>query len=782
MMRPAALQSRPLATLALVAVCGIALADVFSALLPTWFWFACVIAALSLTWWGLTFARLLGLTALVFACRHSATLDATFRHPLFHTLNERTAPLNIVAEGRIEKPLRRDLPGTEPGQAIFIAQKINAPYDGLTWHGQARLHLFNQRDTDLAQGVYQIEGQLRLAPLPDNPGQFNQRDQDLRHGMVGELRAKRITPVALDSWNLVAWLDHGAERCREWIKTALNAGLDNDDDARKIILATVLGGAEADARELEQPFRATGTLHIFAVSGLHVGIIGWILWILLKPLGASRAAMAIIVGISLFGYAFITGLRPSTVRAAVMAAVLLSGELWHRRSDVLNSLGAAALLLLMDDTSQLFSIGFQFSFSVITAIALLNRPILNLQRPMTEHDPFMPELLLNKTQRFSLHARRWLAGMVSISAASWIGSLPLTIRHFHLASPIALVANLLLVPVAFFILFTVVLTLLTSIVHVPLIPLLLGNANWFFARSAIFIAQLFAAIPGGNFFVDQPSLLLRSPMELTVLRMHKGGAAQHLRIDNSHWLIDCGGEKDYEYLMRTYLQDSAVNRLDGLVLSHADYEHIGAAPFIMRDYHPTRIFLSALDSLQFHPHSGSLRKLLALGIRPSPLSAGDHFDFVDGVRAEILYPPAGQHVSRADDRALVMRMDTGTFRILLCGDAGFLAEKHILEKLPAGSARCDVLIRNQHAGDVTLLPEFLEATRPRVIISSNNSFPEGQKLPARIRNDCIARKIMLLDQSETGAVTLRIWPQRLEIVPFRGSSTATLAPVQTTVR
>lgn len=776
------MQSRPLAMLALAAVFGIALADALSAMLPTWLWLGTGIAALVFAWRGSTFTRLLTLTVVVFACRHSANLDATFRHPLFHVLTGRATPLSVVAEGRIEKPLRRDLPGTEPGQAMFYAEKIAAPYDGLTWRGKSRLHLYNQRDTDLAPGAYRIEGRLRLPPLPDNPGQFDQRTQDLRHGMVGELRATSIQPLAVDSWNLIAWLDHGAQRCREWMQVTLSAGLGNDDDARKIILATVLGGAEADARELEQPFRATGTLHIFAVSGLHVGIIGWILWILLKPLGASRATMAIIVGLSLFGYAFITGLRPSTIRAAVMAAVLLSGELWHRRSDVLNSLGAAALLLLIDDTSQLFSIGFQFSFSVITAIALLNRPLLNLQRPMTEHDPFMPETLLNKMQRLALHARRWLAGMISISAASWIGSLPLTVRHFHLASPIALAANLVLVPVAFLILFTVVLVLLATLAHVPFAPVLLGNANWFFARSAMVIAQMFATIPGGNFFVDQPSLILRAPAELTMLRLHTGGAAHHLRVDRSHWLIDCGGEKDYEHLTRTYLQDAAVNRLQGLILSHADYEHIGAAPAITRDYKPERTFLSALESTTNASRSGSLRKLFALGIKPSALSAGDHLDFTNGVRAEILYPPAALRASRADDRALVIRLETGSFRILLCGDAGFLAEKHILEKLPAGSARCDVLIRNQHGSDVTMLPEFLNATQPRVIISSNNTFPEGQKLPARIRNECIARKISLIDQAETGAVTLRIWPQRLEIVPFRGTSTTTLAPVQESVR
>ena len=640
-----------------------------------------------------------------------------------------------------------------------------------------QLRAFTGKAVDLAPGRYRLAGRAFLPREADNPGQFDERSYDLRHGHVASLRVEESILVRADRWAPAAWLDRGARRCREWLKETLNTGMKGDDEAHRIIVATVLGGAEAETRDLEEPFRVTGTLHIFSVSGLHVGIVGWILWRMLKPFGFGRGWMAGIVCLMLFGYAFLSGLPSSTVRAAVMAAVLLSGELWQRRSDMLNNLGAAALLLLIIDSNQLFSIGFQLSFTVVACIALLHRPILGLMRPLTDPDEFMPEVLLGRGQRAALALRRWLAGTLSISTAAWIGSLPLCIHHFNLVTPVALLANLVLIPIAFLLLFLALLTFAAALVHLPFVPLWFGNANWFFARAAMVSAQSFAIIPGGNFHLSLPALRPKPPAELTVLRLRAGGGAQHLRSPASDWLFDCGAAKDYDFLQRSYLNAAGVNRLRGIVLSHADAEHIGAAPAIVRDYRPDRIFLSALET---GSRSSSLRHLRTTGVPFETMALGDRLDLGGTsfpATAEVLFPPASLRVSHADDRAAVLRLDIGPFRVLWCNDAGFTAEKFIVEKLPPDAVRCDVLIRNQHPNDFSLTPEFLDRARPRLVISADNSYPDSQKMPPRIREACAARGIRLLNQADTGAVILRFWPQRLEIVPFRGpAAPITLAP------
>src|SRR5205823_4731114 len=107
---------------------------------------------------------------------------------------------------------------------------------------------------------------------------------------------------------------------------------------------------------------------------------------------------------------------------------------------------------------------------------------------------------------------------------------------------------------------------------------------------------------------------------LTVLRLRGGAAAQHLHAGGRDWLFDCGGSKGYDLLQRSYLHAAAVNSLDGLVLSHADSEHIGAALLVMRDAAPRRIFLSSAER---YSRSKSLKELTAAGIKPELLSAGD---------------------------------------------------------------------------------------------------------------------------------------------------------------
>lgn len=768
---PAAAAARPLVWLALFAAIGISAAYWTQALVPWWLWGSASFLTTGLAFRWPKVGVLLGAAFFVFGFLHTVTLMGTLQHPLYRVLEARSSFLDITARGDIIKPLRRDLPGAEAGQAWFVADRVRAPLLGKEWQGRTsfRIRLLD-RQQDLPPGRYQIEGRVSLAPLPDNPGQFDEREYDLRRGITAELRPTKSEAIALDRWNLRAALDTAAEACREWVKRTLETGMGGDDKARAIVTATILGGAEAGARDLEEPFRATGTLHIFAVAGLHVGIVGLILRQLLVLARMPRRVTTAVLIMALFAYSFITGLRPSTFRAAVMAAVFLGGTMFNRRSDMLNSMGGAALILLAADTAQLFSTGFQLSFAVITAIALLNHRFMNLLRGWALQDPFLPRPLLNRWQRALLVTRFWLAEAVAISAASWIGSLPLTLYYFHLVTPIALAANIVLVPVAFFMLFGSLLLMLFTVLHVPWLPLLLGNANWAWGRFAMLAAHGFASLPGGNFYVSGPALLPRAPVEITVLRL-RSGAAQDLRVKREHWLLDTGGDKDYRFLLHPYLNDAGVNRLQGVVLSNGGFEHAGGVTHLLQDVAPQAYYLPAAENAAKAPRNSTLGKLRELGVTFMPLSQGDRlplgsFGKEDKVMLTVLYPPGNFHAGRSDDRSMIARVEAGRFRILWCGDAGFNAEKALLSQ--KADLRCDVLLRNQRAGDFSLLPEFLDAAQPRAVVSSNNRALDNKKLPEQTREDCRKRGILLLDQAQTGAVSVRLWPERMEIQPFHG--------------
>src|SRR6266487_4711983 len=115
-----------------------------------------------------------------------------------------------------------------------------------------------------------------------------------------------------------------AQKSRGWMQHALCCGLECSPDVQNFLSGIVLGLRHQTPEDIEEPFQQTGTLHLFAVAGLHVGIVARLLWILAMVARLSRKwATAIIIPLLLF-YAAVTGLHVSSVRAAVMSSILLA--------------------------------------------------------------------------------------------------------------------------------------------------------------------------------------------------------------------------------------------------------------------------------------------------------------------------------------------------------------------------------------------------------------------------------------------------------------------------
>src|SRR4029453_15323233 len=189
-------------------------------------------------------------------------------------------------------------------------------------------------------------------------------------------------------------------------------------------------------------FQQTGTIHLFAVAGLHVGIVAALFWLLATNARLSPKWAAAFIIPSLFFYAAITGLHVPSVRAAVMASILVGGLFFERKVFVLNSLAAAAFFLLCWNTNELFSTGFQLSFAVVGAIILFADPFAEFLQRWTAPDPFLPRSLLRGPRRRMHAAFEWLCRGAGVSLAAWIGSLPLLSGFFTLVTAISLLANL----------------------------------------------------------------------------------------------------------------------------------------------------------------------------------------------------------------------------------------------------------------------------------------------------------------------------------------------------
>src|SRR6266702_783011 len=387
-------------------------------------------------------------------------------------------------------------------------------------------------------------GTAEPIPPPRNPGEFDMLSYLARRDVRRLLFVRYPEEGALIRHGGGNPIMRAAQKSRAWMQSALCRGLEDAPDVQNFLSGIVLGLRHQTPEDIEEPFQQTGTLHLFAVAGLHVGIVAALLWMLATVARLSRtSAAAFIIPLLLF-YAAVTGLHISSMRAAVMCSILLGGFFFDRRGFVLNSLAAAAVLLLCWDTNELFSTGFQLSFAVVGAIVLLADPLCRSLERWSVADPFLPRVLVRGPRRLMHASFDWLFRAGSVSLAAWIGSLPFILWYFHLVTPISLFANLVVVPIAFFVIAIALLSLLSA-PPLPWLTVVFNNGNWALATLVIGVVHLFAQIPGGHFYVGPPRWPEKLIAQITVLDLGAGGAV-HLRTGGANWLFVCGSERSYQ--------------------------------------------------------------------------------------------------------------------------------------------------------------------------------------------------------------------------------------------
>jgi competence protein ComEC len=589
-----------------------------------------------------------------------------------------------------------------------------------------------------------------IAP-PRNPGEFDMRSYLVRRDVRRMLFVRYTedgTLIRHGGGNPILRL---AQKSRAWMQKALCSGLENAPEVQNFLSGIVLGLRHQTPEDIEEPFQQTGTLYLFAVAGLHVGIVAALLWMLGMVARLSRKwAAALIIPLLLF-YAAVTGLHVSSVRAAVMSSILLGGLFFERKVFVLNSLAAAAFFLLCWNTNELFSTGFQLSFAVVGAITLFADPLSGFLQRWVAPDPFLPQSLLHGPRRWMHTSLKWLCDGAGVSLAAWVGSLLLVLWYFYIVTPISLLANLIVVPIAFFILAIALLSLLST-------PLLAGlavifnNANWLLAKLVLGIVQVLAHVPGGHFYVEHPRWPEKLVAKITVLDVG-AGAAVHLQTASTNWLFDCGNDRTYQRVVREYLHWAGVNRLSGLVLTHGDALHLGGTTQLLDDFPRIRVVDNAAPD-----RSVSHRKLQRLfrdrGIKLDDLAEGDSFDLSKDVAAHLLFPPRNFSSPTTDDQAYVVHLLVAPATwILFMSDSGIKTEQALLASHL--NLQSDIIIKGQHHSGESGSDAFLDATRPRLIIATSRDFPGHERISDAWAENLRKRSIKLFRQDETGAAILR---------------------------
>src|SRR5256714_3048501 len=609
------------------------------------------------------------------------------------------------------------------GFATFLLKLESVELEGRKHRTQASW-LVRWRGTPEYGDGLRLFGIAEVTAPPRNPGEFEMRSYLARRDVRRTFFVRYPEDGALVRHNGGNPIMRAAQKSRAWMQNALCRGLEDAPEVQNFLSGIVLGLRHQTPEDIEEPFQQTGTLHLFAVAGLHVGIVATLLWMLTTVARLSRKAAAATIIPLLFFYAAVTGLHVSSLRAATMASILIGGFFFERKAFLFNSLAAAAFFILCWNTNELFSAGFQLSFAVVGAIVLLADPLFAFSRRWTAPDPFLPPALLRGPRRWIHSGYEWLCGGAAVSLAAWAGSLPLILWYFHLVTPISLFANLVVVPIAFFVLAIALLSLLST----PLLPwlaVIFNNANWSLATLVIGIVHLFAQIPGGHFYVEHPHWPEKLIAEVTVLDVG-AGAAVHLHTGGEDWLFDCGNDRTYQRVAREYLHWAGVNRLSGLLLTHGDALHLGGTAQLLDDFPRVRLVDNpSPDRSTIH------RRLQRLfherGINLQTVAAGDTLPISRDMVAHVLFPPRNFSSPVADDQAYVVQLFVRpSASVLLMSDSGIQTEQALLHS--HFDLRSDIIVKGQHHSGLSASEEFLDAVRPRLIIATSRDFPDHERI------------------------------------------------------
>lgn len=625
---------------------------------------------------------------------------------------------------------RADAP---PAAAIDATGRLRATLHNPLWISTPSYPTLREGDR------VELQGTFRPAPGPRNPGGFDYGAYLHRRGICCTLFVQTPAGVRVLG-DTRSSLQEITVRGRAYVDRHIRRFVPSDASGG-ILRALLLGNRSSLTGQQQEQFVDTGLMHLLAVSGLHVLLVGMILYRLLRPLlmrvrlprPVREGARAILtIGVLLF-YMLLTGARPSVVRAVVMASVFIGGLLIQRSPHTLNSLGVAALLLLMHRPLALFDAGFQLSMTAVTGI-------ITLHPRLSER---IPEAVLAHP------VGGWASSLLSVSVAATLGTGPVLLAHFGQAQIGGVVLNLPAIPLTAAGLTAGILCVLAGGV-LSGAAAAFGTAADVFLRALLHTAQWGAvwfnwgllAVPGLSLFVlsalasllamgaqwPRPRLRWRlgaaslaflclwawtpvlsgesrSHLDVVFLDVGHGDAILISTPGNRHFLVDTGPRSHVSdagrRVLLPVLQHWGIRTLDAVVITHPDSDHLGGLPTLLREVDVRSVLTSGWEA-STELFEESRRVLDRLSVPYRPAVAGEILEAGGGLVLQVLAPPPGGArplTFHENDASVVLRMGFGSTRWLLTGDVEEAGEQWLVRRY--GGMLSSHVVKVPHHGSST---------------------------------------------------------------------------------
>ena len=613
------------------------------------------------------------------------------------------------------------------------------------------------------------------------------------------------------------------ERWRDHIRDFLSR--EANPPASCIFKALVLGEQGDIPEEIKESFILTGTAHLLAISGDQFGIVALLsfsllIWILkrseflLLTIDIKKWAAVLTIPCIVL-YAFIAGGGISVIRAAIMVITFFLSILFDRERNLLHTLALAAFLILIFSPPSLFDVSFQLSFLAVLSI------LYSVPRIFQEFRKEGISLLLRTSWKKNI--LKYITLPLLVTGVAILGTAPFVALHFNRFSPIGFFTNLFIIPWVGFLI--VPLSLAASIFSFFFTPLaaFLIYVNGFITLILLKVLAFFASIPYASFFISTPTvfeIVLFYLLLFLVFHLRKGKRTQYLFaglcivfiLDLTFWnlkdsfqkdlrltfidvghgdsilvefpkgkkmLVDGGGLHEDRFdigknVIAPFLWGKKIRRIDTLVLTHPDPDHLKGLNFIASQFSTGRFWDNGFQ-IESDSYLQLKRILTEKKIRTQSLSEKTPAQIINGVEISFLNPPAwnatqskAQNLSDLNNSSLVIKLQFKDISVLLAGDMGREAEGRMLRK--DYLLKSDILKIPHHGSSSSSSPPFLERVRPTYAILSVGERNIG-KLPhpeVLKRYSQLGTQVYRTDKN--GAITIVTDGEKIEIKPYSGAS------------
>ncbi|MBU4118633.1 MAG: DNA internalization-related competence protein ComEC/Rec2 [Proteobacteria bacterium] len=661
----------------------------------------------------------------------------------------------------------------------------SSPYGPITATGRVALTVNAPLLKGLIPGKdYLVRSRLSLPDKSATPGAFDYAghlaaDEILVKGWVAT--PIFIQPISPHNTSLFSLPNrYFLERFRLQFEDFLHANLDPDNTA--LYQALLVGDSSSLSQEVSETYRATGIMHILAISGSHLVVVAFLItvffrfvigripWLFLR-LPATKISLILSFPVLIL-YAGFAGFQPPVVRALIMTAVFMTAILMDRQWSSVNNLAIAAFCILLLNPLSIHTASFQLSFAAAAAI-ILAMPHLAKWRPKNDNCSTLEKL------------RFFIISGLFISSAAFLATAPLALLHFNRISLLGPITTLVVTPFLCF--WTLPLGLLAVLSHslAPTIAIFFLHAGTFGIQISHTLTSFLAGLPFSSFWLPTPTipvLILSYALLLLIFRLKRplpvltmlacfalllsgqaslpkhndstarisflsvgnGSATVVEQPDNSVILIDGGGPPTTgffnvgERVIAPFLWHRQIRQVEQIILTHVHADHFNGLPWIIKRFQPKVLWLSETN-VHETGFGTILHEAKQAGCRVRIAEEGEILaSGKNGVTITCLAnlalagnnPPAADGKIPSDNpnnRGLILRLNNGDNTFLFPGDIEKDYEEHILRK--SALLKADVLLMPHHGLGSSGSARFMEAVAPRYCVVSTGKkepFPPPQ--------------------------------------------------------